>query len=77
MDEDRVNRQNFTFIYLPSPFNQEKQDEDSNMREKQSCLEIFIQENILRNQPPIHSPNVEKLASKVKRPDYVPYWVLQ
>lgn len=63
--------------YLPSPFKHEKQDKDSNMREKQSCLEIFIQENILRNQPPIHSPNVEKLASKVKRPDYVPYWILQ
>lgn len=75
MDEDEWTDK--ILHYLPSPFKHEKQDEDSNMRKKQSCLEIFIQENILRNQPPIHSPNVEKLASKVKRPDYVPHWVLQ
>lgn len=63
--------------YLPPPFKQEKQDKDNNMTEKQSCLEIFIQENVLWNQPPIHSPNEEKLASKVKWPHYVPYRVLQ
>lgn len=75
MDEDEWTDK--ILHYLPSPFKHEKQDEDSNMRKKQSCLEIFIQENILRNQPPINSPNIEKLASKVKRPHYVPQGVLK
>lgn len=74
MDEEWTDK---ILHYLPPPFKQEKQDKDSDMREKQGGLEIFIQENVLRNQPPIHSPNVEKLASKVEWPHYVPYRVLQ